>query len=454
MVAEDHPAFKFINYPNPYVHRFDWLRTTIAHALQHGNGYTWIKRNAAFEPETAILLDPEQTVVIRTQGQLYYLSRATSSVIMIEPLMELGKLLLLQPWEVCHIRGLSNDGMVGWSVLNELRDALGLGLALQQFGSRYFKNNGVVSNVIELPGYFKDKEELEHFLKGIDEKHGGIDNAFKWMVLQGGAKATRMQISNDEAQFILSREFDLTTMANVLGLPKHKLGASGAQSYNSLEQSNREFLADMEPWLVAIEAEFNLKLLTEVQKSRDSHYFEFKREALERGDMKAETDVIVAQITNGMLSLNQALALKNLPSIGEAGDLHRMPTNLGFVETLAETALNPPGPEPEAIEITDQPLAQEDSDDNETQDDRLARQLEADTARLLTRLDKALTSAAKQTSFNPRDELAKHEALIREALPGVEPKTIDTWLENMIRELEATTRDKVSIVVKGQRWKI
>ena len=56
-------------------------------------------------------------------------------------------------------------------------------------------------------------------------------------------------------------------MANLLGVPAHKLGADIKSSYNSLEQENQDYLDQcLDFWLVRWEEECWDKLLTEEEK--------------------------------------------------------------------------------------------------------------------------------------------------------------------------------------------
>lgn len=343
-VADNHPSHWLMQRPSNLVGKFLFFQTLIAHVKLKGNGYALIGRDANFQPNSLAILDPEITHPVyettinadkSVSVQLYYKTGYGNDLI---------KLL---PQEILHFRNLSHDGICGYSILDMLKESLGLGMALQKFGSVYFKHSGRPGTIVSLPGFFKDDEEVTKFRKDWENFHAGLDNAHKTAILQGGATVVSPGLNNEQAQWILAREFEVKSIANIIGVPPHKLGANISTSYNSLEQENKSFLSDLEPMLTMIEEELDNKLLTEVQKNRDSHYFEFKREALERADTRTEIDTLISQVNNGLLTLNQYYALKNMEGIGEEGDKHRMPSNFVLLEDQAKQAQAPPAqPQP------------------------------------------------------------------------------------------------------------
>lgn len=403
-LADTHPGYNVVQHPDTIISKFLFFQTLISHVILKGNGYALITKNEFADPIKLTILDPEQTFPVKVVGNstvdIVYTSRIGNTM------------LKLLPEELLHFRALSHDGICGYAITDILRESLGLGLALQKFGSIYFKNNARPGTVVELPGFFKDDEEVQKFREGWEGTHAGLDNAHKLSILQGGARVSTPQVNNEQAQWILAREFEIKSIANIMGIPPHKLGAAINANYNSLEQENKSFLSDLEPYLTMVEEELNLKLLTEIQKQRESHYFEFKREALERADTRTENDTLTQQVNNGLLTLNQYFAIKNMQGIGPDGDKHRMPANLVLIEDM-------------------QPLAQ---------------QQQTDVNRIRARLEKTVLAEAKKETFDARSVLETQREFVITALPSIDKVRLNAWLDNLIAECEAVTRDQLPAV--------
>ena len=118
-------------------------------------------------------------------------------------------------------------------------------------------------------------------------------------------------------------------MANIIGVPPHKIGDPTRTSHSSLESENQAYLQDsLDPWLCNWEKECEDKLLTEQQKTQDTHIVEFQRDAIIRVDKKTETESLAVEVNNGLLSLDEARAIKNRPPLPDGlGSTFRKPMN-------------------------------------------------------------------------------------------------------------------------------
>jgi hypothetical protein len=149
----------------------------------------------------------------------------------------------------------------------------------------FFRNNARPNIAIELPRTLTE-DQLREFVKGWESLRGGLENAHKIAVLQGGAKLTQFSINARDSQLLEGRQFEVREIALWLGLPPHKLGDSTKASYNSLEQENQDYLdGGLDPWLVRHEEESWDKLLAEEEKRSESHEIQFNRKALVRANL-------------------------------------------------------------------------------------------------------------------------------------------------------------------------
>ncbi|ASN46464.1 phage portal protein [Lactobacillus acidophilus] len=70
------------------------------------------------------------------------------------------KQVILLSDEVLHIAGLGFDGLIGYSPIAMAKNAIGLSMAAEQYGSTFFKNDATPGGVLEHPNVVKDPERL------------------------------------------------------------------------------------------------------------------------------------------------------------------------------------------------------------------------------------------------------------------------------------------------------
>lgn len=320
-----HPANRLLrNEPCPNFTPFLFRQVVQAHALLAGNGFAYIFRDNAARPVELAILDPSRTVVLKARESLGEIPRGAK--VFLTNIGGQNRYLLNE--DVIHIHGLGYDGLSGYSVVDLLREAIGHGIAMRQFGASFFGNGANASGIVEIPEGWSEAA-WKSFRESFDKQYAGLGNAQRVMMLESGAKFTPVTVSPEQAQFLQSREFDIREIANVLCVSAHKLGDASRKSYNSLEQSNQEFLDDdIDPWLIRWEQELKAKLLTEKQKADDSHYIEFERKALMRMDAATRSAFYVSGRQWGWLSANEIRAAENMEGIGPDGDMYLVPINM------------------------------------------------------------------------------------------------------------------------------
>ncbi len=61
-----------------------------------------------------------------------------------------GRTVRLQPHDVLHIPGLGFDGLVGYSPIAMAKNAIGLEIATEEYGSKFFANGAAPSGEVQL----------------------------------------------------------------------------------------------------------------------------------------------------------------------------------------------------------------------------------------------------------------------------------------------------------------
>lgn len=320
--ATNHPAWMLLlRRPSRYMTAFVLKQTLQAHALMYGNGYAYIFRDRVGRPVEILPLDPTATFPVRENGELLYVTQYRYA-----GREERRK---LPPGDVFHLAGLGFDGLIGYNVITVARNVIGLSLGMRSYTSRFFSNNACPGVVLEFPGTVT-KQQHDVLRKVWEEMHRGIDRAHRVAVIGGGGKVSRISVEADKAQLVQARQHSVREIANILGVPAYKLGDPEHRTFSSTEQADKDYLAEaLDPWMVAWESEAWSKLLTEEEKSADEYFFEFQRAALIRVDHRSETESLIAEVNNGLLSVDEARAIRNRPALPDGlGSRYRIPANI------------------------------------------------------------------------------------------------------------------------------
>jgi HK97 family phage portal protein len=323
-LATKHPAYKLVRRKsNKWITAYSFKKLLTYHALWYGNGYALIVRNGGGMVENLVPLDPASMSIMQADGELWYIPQGMRN--------SDGKQVRYRAEDVFHLKGLSHDGLIGYDVISVMRHQLGLGMAAQEFGARYFSNGASMGGVLMVPGRF-DEDKARNILQMWNEMATGVAKSHKVGVLQDGVEYKQITSTMEQSQFTETRQFEVRSVANIMGVPPHKLGDDTRTAFASLEQENQSYLQEcLDQWLCAWEDEAYDKLLGETEKRLDSHFFEFNRKALIRTDISTENQVMIEQLNNGVLSLNDVLAIQNKPPV-EGGDKRRIPLNMGMLD--------------------------------------------------------------------------------------------------------------------------
>ena len=312
--AIDHSLFHLLHdEPNPEMSSFIFRETLMTHLLLWGNAYAQIIRNGKGEVIALYPLMPDRMSVDRDKnGQLYYKYTKNNDD---APTMESGS-VYLSPSDVLHIPGLGFDGLVGYSPIAMAKNAIGLAIAAEEYGSKFYANGAAPSGILEHPGTLKDPARVRD---SWNATFGGSSNSNKVAVLEEGMKYTPISIAPNEAQFLETRKFQINEIARIFRVPPHMLADLEKSSFSNIEQQSLEFVKyTLDPWVIRWEQALYRALLSEEEKK--TVFFKFNVEGLLRGDYASRMNGYATARQNGWMSAND---------IRELEDLDRIPVELG-----------------------------------------------------------------------------------------------------------------------------
>lgn len=227
--------------------------------------------------------------------------------------------------DIWHVRIFTLDGLTGLSPIAYAKQAVGLGLATEEHGSRLFGNGAVTSGVLQTDQYLKD-DAYERLKTDFENRHQGLANAHKPMILEMGLKWQQISMTSEDAQFLETRKFQLEEICRIFRVPLHMIQNTDRATFNNIENLGIGFINySLVPYLTRIEQRINIGLVK--PSKQGAFYAKFNTGALLRGDMKSRFDAYATGINWGIYSPNECRELEEL-NPREGGDIWLTPMNM------------------------------------------------------------------------------------------------------------------------------
>ena len=239
------------------------------------------------------------------------------------------------------------------------KNAIGMAIACEEFGAKFFANGAAPSGVLEHPGTIKDPSKVRDTWQS---QFGGSSNTGKVAVLEEGMKYTPISISPEQAQFLETRKFQINEIARIFRVPPHMVGDLEKSSFSNIEQQSLEFVTyTLDPWIVRWEQSISRTLFSEEEKK--THFVKFNVDGLLRGDYQSRMNGYAIGRQNGWMSANDIRELENLDRIPteEGGDLYLINGNMlplknagAFASTSPNNSGKEENPDEEVLELEEQ----------------------------------------------------------------------------------------------------
>ncbi len=299
--AKDHPLFRLLKFsPNSYMTSLEAREFLVACLCLRGNAYAYIER-AHGEVVGVWPLRPDRMTVESDGWILSY--RYTD---------QHGKTITYAQDEILHLKGLSTDGIMGLSPIATLRETVAAAQSIESYANNFFRNAARPAGVLQHPGRLSG-EQMEHLRKQFEEHYSGTKKAGRTLVLEEAMAWQSIGLTNEDAQMLESRKFNLEDILRAYRIPPHIAGHLDKMSYNNIEQLGSEFLnLTLTPWLRRIEERLDVQLLTEDERTAGL-YFEHESGGLLRGSTKDRFEAYEVGLRAGFLTVDEVRARENLP---------------------------------------------------------------------------------------------------------------------------------------------
>jgi HK97 family phage portal protein len=370
--ATSHPVYRLLHMqPNPWqtAQEFrDWMTGMYLH---YGASYAEIRPGARGAVSELWPLHSSRMEAERLEdGTLRYRYREPS-----------GRQTVYSQEQIFALRFTTEDGIKAIPTYKIFQNAIGLAQALEAHGSTYFGNGARPGIVLESDNPIP-AEAAERLREQWERMHRGPDRAHRTAVLPNGVKAHELSGSNEAAQFLETRQYQVIEICRAFRVPPHMIQDLTRSTYSNIEVQGTEFVQHcLLPHLKRWEAAISRDLIVD-----DERYFaEHSVSGLLRGDHASRSAYYVSALQNGWMTINEIRELENLNPIGPEGDKHFVQLNMTTLDHVGESLADQADSATEPLDGTP-----EDAAEDSTAADQPANQVE----------DMASTTDLQQQALN------------------------------------------------------
>jgi HK97 family phage portal protein len=385
------------NQPNPWQTAFEFRRMMTWHAASRGFSVAEILLRGNGEIDSLIPLNSDRVCPdVDPDGTIYYWYTPKVRPRRKIPFNRLFKLL---PF--------SEDGVTGRSPIEVHREAIGVGMAAEDFAAYFYANQATPSGFLKHPGKLT-KDVADKLRAQWQARHGGTPNVGKTAVLEEGMTYEQLGMKLSDAQFLESRKFQVTEIARMYRLPPHMLADLERATFTNIEHQGQEFVTySMTPWLVLWEQAIWRDLLSEEEQA--DCFAEHLVDALLRGDTASRYQAYAVGRQWGWLSADDIRDKENMNPLPDGeGKVYLTPMNMVPADQLNPSPSAPkPGAPPGSQGQAPKPPLE------------ALVTLAADPMRRILRREEQLAAEAQKRGKPVADALVGHTQFIHTTLESV-----------------------------------
>jgi HK97 family phage portal protein len=281
-----------------------------------GNAYARIIRDGRGTVRELRILHPDSVRPYKYKNKLYYqVNEVVSEGYESEN-------LFLDASEVLHIATVGTDGIRGRSVITELRDRIGVGLAASSYAGKNMKEG-------TLRGILKSDKKLDK--DGITSVRTNFRDAMsegRIPLLENGLDFASITLAPADAEFINTVKINRQDIYGAYRVPAHMTGDLERSTNNNIEHQGLEFQKYcLLPHLTMWEQELNRKIIQ--YSLQGEYYYSHNVEGLLRGDYRTRMDTYAKAVQWGILNRDEVRAIEGLAPIPDGeGAMYLTPLNM------------------------------------------------------------------------------------------------------------------------------
>lgn len=322
--APESPFWRLLHdRPNGWQSSQEFREMLTAHALLRGNGFA-LKNTVRGQVRELIPLRPDRVRIEQTEDfELLYHVRLNAS----------GPEETMTRREILHLRGISLDGVSGVGIVTLARQGIALSMAAERHGATFFGNGQHPSGVFKHPSELSDPA-FDRLKASLDEQRG--EGAGGTLILEDGMDWTQVGLSNEDSQFLESREFQVEEVARWFRAPPHKIAHLKRATFNNIEHLAIEYVTDtLMSWGKRWENAVNHTVIV-----TNEVYAELLFDALLRGDTKSRYEANRIAVGRPWKTPNEVRREDNMPELEGLDEVWEPPQAQGGNDRAEAEATN------------------------------------------------------------------------------------------------------------------
>jgi len=231
--------------------------------------------------------------------------------------------------DIFYCYGPGQDGLTPRGRIKVARESIGLGLASQEYGERFFGQGTHSGGFLTHDGPKPLSDIAYNRLKTeLNAQYEGLSNAHKLILLEEGMKFTQAGMSNEDSQFLETRKFQISEIARFFNVKSHMLGDLERATFSNIEHMGIEaVMYCWRPRAVRLQQAMDMQLLSPLE--RDTVYIEHNLEGLKQGDLASQVNSWHLLIQDGVVNANEIRAKMNMNNQpGQQGEIYFKPLNM------------------------------------------------------------------------------------------------------------------------------
>jgi HK97 family phage portal protein len=299
------PKDSWVDRPSTEMPKTTFWKQVIISLLLDGNAFVLVTRSGN-EIVDLTPLNPKQVRVERQGGRKVFIINNTQTV---------------GPDQVLHLTEMLMPGELrGVSRIMQAKEALGLGLALEEYAANFFGNGAYAGGVLEFPDKLSPEQRKE-IRDTWNAVHQGPRRAHRVGMLWGGGKFNPLTVDPTASQLVDQRKFAVEEIARIFRVPPFMLGVSenAAMAFASIEQQQLFFRQHtIQPYVEMLEDHFQMLL------ENPATFIKFNMSSIVRADLSSRYSAYNVALLAGFMSVNDVRRLEDLGPV-EDGDQYRVP---------------------------------------------------------------------------------------------------------------------------------
>jgi len=329
------PPPQWVRQPNLETDWFGFMEAVNRSLDLDGNAYVLITaKDIQGFPSEVWTLSPTEITIERRDNQKVFVWGGDRVLLPYDPAENpVGR--------VVHVKNFSTGGLKGLSPIGVARQGIGIALAAEKTGARFYGRGQILSGLIKMPAADQNKTQaaIDIMKANWIKQHAGTGASFLPGFLAGGAEFQPLSVTPEEAQFLETRRFQINEIARLYGVPPHMIGdveRSTSWGTGIEAQTVQFFITTIMTRLARLESAFNTM-------TPRGQFLKFNVTGLLRGDARTRAEFYAKAINTGWMVRNEVRELEDLPPLPGL-DKPLIPLN------MMEVGAKPPAPSPAPTE--------------------------------------------------------------------------------------------------------